>query len=172
MIENRFFCGQQPSNLMTDHWPETPCPPAPFLGPEASSSENTVGANMTYAAAGSKGALGLSFSGGSGSIASLSWRDGRFSDWTVQVGDKFYKLHAFLLARASLFFESHMSIAARTEQGNAKGSDLTEVLPTSCHSAFEEGVRCRKEGISMPDLLVVAEDRMIANNLTKLRPQY
>eukprot|EP00435_Cladocopium_sp_Y103_P030091 s3463_g7.t1 len=27
----------------------------------------------------------------------------------------------------------------------------------------------RKEGISMPDLLVVAEDRMIANNLTKLR---
>jgi len=123
-----------------DHWPETPCPPAPFLGPEASSSENTVGANMTYAAAGSKGALGLSFSGGSGSIASLSWRDGRFSDWTVQVGDKFYKLHAFLLARASLFFESHMSIAARTEQGNAKGSDLTEVLPTSCHSAFEDAL--------------------------------
>eukprot|EP00434_Breviolum_minutum_P043390 symbB.v1.2.038675.t1/scaffold6113.1/size20854/2 len=48
------------------------------------SSENTVGANMTYAAAGSKGALGLSFSGGSGSITSLSWRDGCFSDWTVQ----------------------------------------------------------------------------------------
>ena len=61
-------------------------------------------------------------------------------DWTVQVGDKFYKLHAFLLARASLFFESHMSIAARTEQGNAKGSDLTEVLPTSCHSAFEDAL--------------------------------
>eukprot|EP00434_Breviolum_minutum_P029816 symbB.v1.2.026359.t1/scaffold2626.1/size122458/9 len=31
-------------------------------------------------------------------------------------------------------------IAARTEQGNAKGSDLTEVLPTSCHSAFEDAL--------------------------------
>lgn len=56
------------------------------------------------------------------------------------MGEKFYHLHAFLLARASLFFESHMSIAARTEQGNAKGSDLTEVLPGSCHTAFEDAL--------------------------------
>ncbi|CAL1146789.1 unnamed protein product [Cladocopium goreaui] len=122
-----------------DHW-DNSAPPAPYLGPEASSSENSVGANMTNVSAGPKGALGLSFSGGSGSMTSLSWRDARFSDWTVQVGEKFYHLHAFLLARASLFFESHMSIAARAEQGNAKGSDLTEVLPTSCHSAFEDAL--------------------------------
>lgn len=87
--------------------------------------------------------LGLQFSGGSGgSMAPLSWRDGHFSDWTVRVGDKSYGLHAFLLARASLFFESHMSVAARTaaEEGisTSRGSDLTEVLPQSCHSAFED----------------------------------
>ncbi|CAK9100603.1 unnamed protein product [Durusdinium trenchii] len=123
-----------------EHWNLPTSPPAPFLGPEASSSEHTVGASMAFPATGAKGALGLSFSGGSGGMTSLSWRDGRFSDWTVQVGEKFYHLHAFLLARASLFFESHMSIAARTEQGNFKGSDLTEVLPTSCHSAFEDAL--------------------------------
>mmetsp|Transcript_39011 Transcript_39011/g.64271 ORF Transcript_39011/g.64271 Transcript_39011/m.64271 type:complete len:567 (+) Transcript_39011:42-1742(+) len=87
--------------------------------------------------------LGLHFSGGPGAGNSpLSWRDGRFSDWTVQVGEKSYRLHAFLLARASLFFESHMSIAARAEAEDGvpatRGSDLTEVLPQSCHAAFED----------------------------------
>lgn len=87
--------------------------------------------------------LGLHFSGGQGAgLSPLSWRDGRFSDWNVQVGSNSYGLHAFLLARASLFFESHMSIAARTEQEEgtqpARRSDLTEVLPQSCHSAFED----------------------------------
>jgi len=88
--------------------------------------------------------LGLHFSGGpgAGGNSPLSWRDGRFSDWAVQVGERSYCLHAFLLARASLFFESHMSIAARTaaEEGHPgkRGSDLTEVLPQSCHAAFED----------------------------------
>jgi len=88
--------------------------------------------------------LGLHFSGrpGGGGAAPLSWRDGHFSDWTVLVGDNSYRLHAFLLARASLFFESHMSMAARTEAEEgvqpARRSDLTEVLPQSCHSAFED----------------------------------
>ncbi|CAJ1390007.1 unnamed protein product, partial [Effrenium voratum] len=120
-----------------DPWP--PPAPAPFLGPEPSSSEHAVGDKVALSN-GTKGALGLSFSGGSNTMASLSWRDGRFSDWTVQVGEKYYHLHAFLLARASLFFESHMSIASRTEGGSAKGSDLTEVLPSSCHSAFEDAL--------------------------------
>jgi len=59
------------------------------------------------------------------------------------VGERTYHLQAFLLARASLFFESHMSMAARTEQEGgspARGSDLTEVLPQSCHSAFEDAL--------------------------------
>ncbi|CAE7263195.1 abpC [Symbiodinium natans] len=75
-------------------------------------------------------------------MATLSWRDGRFSDWTVQVGEKTYHLHAFLLARASLFFESHMSMASRAESDGkaAKGSDLSEVLPQSCHAAFEDAL--------------------------------
>lgn len=73
-------------------------------------------------------------------MATLSWRDGRFSDWTVQVGEKTYHLHAFLLARASLFFESHMSMASRAESEKAKGSDLSEVLPQSCHAAFEDAL--------------------------------
>lgn len=72
----------------------------------------------------------------------LSWRDGRFSDWKVQVADRSYDLHAFLLARASQFFESHMSIRARAEAESGvpgeRGSDLTEVLPKSCHLAFED----------------------------------
>jgi len=75
-------------------------------------------------------------------LATLSWRDGRFSDWTVQVGETTYHLHAFLLARASQFFESHMSMASRAESEGkgTKGSDLSEVLPQSCHAAFEDAL--------------------------------
>lgn len=116
---------------------------ARFLGPEPSSSENpSLQISGSASGSNSKGPLGLSFSGGSGGINTLSWRDGRFSDWTVQVGEKAYHLHAFLLARASLFFESHMSMEARTkgEGSGSSGSDLTEVLPSSCHSAFEDAL--------------------------------
>eukprot|EP00927_Polykrikos_kofoidii_P055831 TRINITY_DN50026_c0_g1_i1.p1 TRINITY_DN50026_c0_g1~~TRINITY_DN50026_c0_g1_i1.p1 ORF type:complete len:619 (-),score=116.25 TRINITY_DN50026_c0_g1_i1:144-2000(-) len=100
------------------------------------------------AAASTVANLGLHFSGalhvGPGHRV-LSWRDGRFSDWRVQVGEKTYQLHAFLLARASLFFESHMSIAARAEAGDStmpatRGSDLSEVLPQSTHAAFEDAL--------------------------------
>mmetsp|Transcript_110590 Transcript_110590/g.276997 ORF Transcript_110590/g.276997 Transcript_110590/m.276997 type:complete len:598 (-) Transcript_110590:130-1923(-) len=92
--------------------------------------------------------LSLHFSGGQesggGGHTPLCWRDGRFSDWAVQVGEKSYSLHAFLLARASLFFESHMSVAARTAAEEnvpaTRGSDLTDVLPHSCHSAFEDAL--------------------------------
>lgn len=88
--------------------------------------------------------LGLHFSGGGGAGGRpFTWRDGSFSDWSVQVGDKKYNLHRLMLARASHFFESHMSMAARTEaqDGTAtSGSDLSEVLPQSCHSAFEDAL--------------------------------
>ncbi|CAE8596444.1 unnamed protein product, partial [Polarella glacialis] len=126
----------------------------PFLGPESSSSEpcplsgRLAVCHSERSSLSPKGhataPLGLHFSGGSGGLAQLSWRDGRFSDWSVQVGEKTYNLHAFLLARASLFFESHMSMASRTqaEEGAVpqKGSDLSEVLPQSCHTAFEDAL--------------------------------
>lgn len=86
--------------------------------------------------------LGLHFSGGGGAGGSpFTWRDGSFSDWSVQVGEKRYCLHRLMLARASHFFESHMSMAASTEAQDGtetSGSDLTEVLPQSCHAAFED----------------------------------
>lgn len=92
--------------------------------------------------------LGFHFNGGqasgSGARQPLSWREGHFSDWTVHVGENTYHLHAFLLARASLYFGSHMDSAARVEgrDGSApkRCSDLTEVLPRSCHAAFEDAL--------------------------------
>lgn len=131
---------------------------------EASEDEETPdvsGARQSPSARSPSGAgpaaaarLGLHFSSGpsaaqnspgstSAAARALNWRDGRFSDWTVRVGERSYNLQAFLLARASLFFESHMSIATRTEQEGGtptRGSDLTEVLPQSCHSAFEDAL--------------------------------
>lgn len=112
-------------------------PSSPFTASAwLSSSPGTVATSTSTSGA----RLGLHFSGGVGGGSNqLSWRDGRFSDWTVQVGEKSYKLHAFLLARASLFFESHMSIQQQCE-GQARRSDLTEVLPQSCHGAFEDAL--------------------------------
>jgi len=103
---------------------------------------STSGADSAGAPAPSVARVGLQLSPSQhGGIASrgLCWRDGRFSDWTVRVGEKTYHLHAFLLARASLFFESHMSITSRAE-ASVRGSDLTEVLPQSCHAAFEDAL--------------------------------
>eukprot|EP00401_Gymnodinium_catenatum_P074509 CAMPEP_0117502404 /NCGR_PEP_ID=MMETSP0784-20121206/23795_1 /TAXON_ID=39447 /ORGANISM="" /LENGTH=573 /DNA_ID=CAMNT_0005297685 /DNA_START=32 /DNA_END=1753 /DNA_ORIENTATION=- len=91
--------------------------------------------------------LGLQFSGGTGVAANgsgaLSWKEGRFSDWPVKVGSLTYHLHAFLLARASSFFNSHISVVSNAELtgGTAvRGSDLTDVLPVSCHAAFEDAL--------------------------------
>eukprot|EP00931_Biecheleriopsis_adriatica_P086289 TRINITY_DN6099_c0_g1_i2.p1 TRINITY_DN6099_c0_g1~~TRINITY_DN6099_c0_g1_i2.p1 ORF type:complete len:559 (-),score=108.17 TRINITY_DN6099_c0_g1_i2:84-1760(-) len=120
--------------------------PGAFLGPETATLEHpgvSSSVGSVSSAREAKGPLGLSFSGGSGGLSSLSWRDGRFSDWKVQVGEQTYKLHAFILARASHFFESHMSMEARTKAegtASAAGSDLTEVLPLSCHAAFEDAL--------------------------------
>merc|ERR1740138_1790625 len=64
--------------------------------------------------------LGLCFTGlPGGGMSPLSWRDGRFSDWTVQVGEKSYRLHAFILARASVYFESQISVARSSENTQA-----------------------------------------------------
>jgi len=111
----------------------------------AHSSFGSVRSQSQGSAMGPSARLGLHFSGGPNNCSQpLSWRDGRFSDWNVQVGERTYRLHAFLLARASLFFESHMSVAAHAsaEDGTpgTRGSDLTEVLPVSCHSAFEDAL--------------------------------
>lgn len=97
-------------------------------------------------ASGPTSRLGVHFNGGRGGGCHqpLSWRDGPFSDWTVQVGENTYHLHAFLLARASLFFNSHMSMAAQAaaQDGSIsmRCSDLTEVLPQSCHVSFEDAL--------------------------------
>lgn len=116
--------------IVPDRHPQLP----PFSGVD--SPNRSAGGPMAR--------LGLHFSGGFGAGATpLLWHDGRFSDWTVTVGEKTYHLHAFLLARASFFFESHMSMAALAKEGAAaatRGSDLTEVLPQSCHAAFEDAL--------------------------------
>ena len=42
-------------------------------------------------------------------------RDDRWSNWSVKLGPKTYKLHTFALARASDFFEGHMSLSPGRE---------------------------------------------------------
>lgn len=130
------------------------CPSAAAAANDYASCGSGSAAQGTACASGSAGGsrrssqLGLHFNSSySGGRTPLSWRDGTFSDWTVQVGDKTYLLHAFLLARASMFFRSHMSFAAGTADPTTigplpskKGSDLTEVLPLSCHSSFEDAL--------------------------------
>jgi len=122
-----------------------PIAPASGASVKAASAAGASGS----AAGGAVTRLGLHFNGGRGTGGRhpLSWRDGPFSDWTVQVGEKTYHLHAFLLARASFYFNSHMSMAAGgTGSEPAAGhpavrcSDLTEVLPQSCHAAFEDAL--------------------------------
>lgn len=129
--------------------------PPPFVAMNGGAAVRTSQAPM---APGGVSPLGLHFSGGAAGASStssgsagggvgmmmLSWRDGRFSDWPVQVEDKTYRLHAFILARASMFFEKHMDMATRKEAEGGplskRGSDLTDVLPHSCHSAFEDAL--------------------------------
>lgn len=88
--------------------------------------------------------LGLHFRGGpqgSGPPGGspLTWREGKFSDYKVKVGDRTYELHAFLLARSSqFFFDRHIHTATASNEAAERGADLTEVLPASCHSAFED----------------------------------
>lgn len=71
--------------------------------------------------------------------STLSWRDGKWSNWTVLLGDKCYRLHTFNLARASLFFESTMNFTAN--QGSDKfETDLSSVLPHACWASFESSL--------------------------------
>eukprot|EP00929_Paragymnodinium_shiwhaense_P042272 TRINITY_DN21897_c0_g2_i1.p1 TRINITY_DN21897_c0_g2~~TRINITY_DN21897_c0_g2_i1.p1 ORF type:complete len:631 (+),score=119.56 TRINITY_DN21897_c0_g2_i1:155-2047(+) len=90
--------------------------------------------------------LGLNFAKGGpigSGTAALSWKDGRFSDWPLKIGEQTYQLHAFLLARASQFFERQLTAVSAPEPGTQappRGSDLTEVLPQSCHAAFEDAL--------------------------------
>lgn len=82
--------------------------------------------------------LDLSFRGGPVSTSSTpSWRDGKWSDWSVIIGTQKYNLHAFTLARASQFFESHMNVATQTGS-LIRESDLTQVLPEACYDVFED----------------------------------
>ena len=57
--------------------------------------------------------LGLPFdpgaAGAAGSRPRVSWREGRFRNWTVAVGEQRYRLHKFNLASGSSFFEAAMA---------------------------------------------------------------
>lgn len=120
-------------------------PSSPPCAASAASAKASSAAGASGSAAGcAPHRLGLQFNSGRGSGGRhpLSWRDGPFSDWTVQVGEKTYHLHAFLLARASCYFDSQMSLAtgAEASPSTPRRSDLTEVLPQSCHVAFEDAL--------------------------------
>mmetsp|Transcript_117711 Transcript_117711/g.327807 ORF Transcript_117711/g.327807 Transcript_117711/m.327807 type:complete len:451 (-) Transcript_117711:56-1408(-) len=65
----------------------------------------------------------------------IDWRSGRLSDWSVCLGARTYRLHAFILARGSHFFEGHTSLYEQT--GAKRESDITELLPRVCHDCFE-----------------------------------
>lgn len=69
--------------------------------------------------------------------ATASWREGRFSDWVVNIGSMKYPLHAFTLARASLFFENQMEQQSQLPGGSKRETDLTDVLPESCWGVFD-----------------------------------
>jgi len=66
--------------------------------------------------------------------AELTWRDEWRPDWEVKLGERTYRLHAFLLARASTFFKSHIDVV---NDCGPRRSDLSDVLPLACHSVFE-----------------------------------
>ena len=61
-----------------------------------------------------------------------SWREGKFANWTVVLGEKTYRLHRFILARASEFFEGCVADEYRNNK-----TDLTDLIPESCRAAFE-----------------------------------
>jgi len=71
--------------------------------------------------------------GGSGRSQPPSWREGLFSNWTVVLGDRRFRLHKFNLARASAFLEGAMAEAYESSE-----SDLTEVLPKPCWPYVED----------------------------------
>lgn len=101
-------------------------------------SEKTEAKDASSASRRLTASLDLSFRGPTPQAAT-GWREGRWSDWTVRVGHRQYNLHAFTLARSSLFFESHMNVAQQTGQ-RSKESDLTAVIPEACYDAFEDAL--------------------------------
>eukprot|EP00929_Paragymnodinium_shiwhaense_P027488 TRINITY_DN16126_c0_g1_i1.p1 TRINITY_DN16126_c0_g1~~TRINITY_DN16126_c0_g1_i1.p1 ORF type:complete len:617 (+),score=112.32 TRINITY_DN16126_c0_g1_i1:67-1917(+) len=64
---------------------------------------------------------------------SLSWREGRFANWTVILGERRFKLHKYNLARGSTFFE-----AAMAEEYESSKTDLSLILARPCWPFFED----------------------------------
>merc|ERR550532_2917004 len=79
--------------------------------------------------------LQLEFGGAGGHRAApaLSWREGRFANWTLVLGERRFRLHKFLLARASGFLEGAMA-----EVYDSSQTDLTGILPRPCWPFFED----------------------------------
>eukprot|EP00931_Biecheleriopsis_adriatica_P114362 TRINITY_DN90049_c0_g1_i1.p1 TRINITY_DN90049_c0_g1~~TRINITY_DN90049_c0_g1_i1.p1 ORF type:complete len:129 (-),score=7.59 TRINITY_DN90049_c0_g1_i1:100-486(-) len=63
-----------------------------------------------------------------------SWRNGIFADWELQVGERRFNVHKAIIARSS-------KVLAACVSGNfavTGRSDLTDLLPESTHSVFED----------------------------------
>lgn len=75
--------------------------------------------------------LGIQFDASTEDAAStsdrVSWREGRLANWTVVLGEKRFKLHKFILAKASTFFEG--ALCEAYGGGKKDETDLTRVLP-------------------------------------------
>lgn len=68
-----------------------------------------------------------------GTPAAASWREGRFANWTVKLGERQLRLHKFILARSSTFFEAAMS-----EIYESSRTDLTGMLPRKCWPLLDD----------------------------------
>jgi len=70
---------------------------------------------------------------------SFHWRDGKYADWEVKLGDRTYSLHRVLLAngpRSCAFFSG----ACNAHFASPSSSDLSGVLPDRCHQHFERAL--------------------------------
>lgn len=69
--------------------------------------------------------------------ARASWRDGQHGDWTLRIGSRSFNVHKIIVStgeRRSLFLDA----AFRKPCGETAETDLTDLLPASCHAMFED----------------------------------
>lgn len=68
----------------------------------------------------------------------FDWSQGKYSDWKVRVNEKTYHLHRVLLADGPRGCD--MLAAAFNAAYESSGTDLTHLLPSACHDAFESAL--------------------------------
>ena len=67
----------------------------------------------------------------------ITWRDGQFSDWTVVLGDREFKVHRQVLAGGSHACQFFVGAFNEAYGQEACRTDLTQSLPVETHAAFE-----------------------------------